>query len=134
MLKNIHDGREMPEGGTEDIARSTYFAAIVQYDAKLDTDVKMRKRVMREASLPRKRVHMRLAPEEESARLTGCERNAVTPVGFRVQMPLICSDHIMQLDPPYLWMGGGEPDLKLRLPLHELKRALRPFVWDITSS
>jgi hypothetical protein len=45
-------------------------------------------------------------------------------------MPVILSDHIPELSPPYLWFGGGELDLKLGVSVEEFTRILNPLVLD----
>lgn len=50
-------------------------------------------------------------------RLTGFSHNAVTPVGMLERLPIVLSHRIAALQPALFWMGGGEVDLKLGLPL-----------------
>lgn len=42
-----------------------------------------------------------------SARLTGFAKGAICPVGMNTAIPVILSDRLLQLDPPFLWLGGG---------------------------
>lgn len=51
-------------------------------------------------ALSKKQINMRLAPEEESDRLSGYMHNAVTPVGCRtpvpVRRPLLCLSQLQR--------------------------------------
>ncbi len=76
--------------------------------------------------------NMRLAPDEESKALTGYGHNAVTPVGMAHPIPIVLSHKILELDPPFFWMGGGEVDLKLGLSAPQFVAAYSPLVVDCT--
>ncbi len=60
-----------------------------------------------------------------------CTR-AVSPVGCKVQLPIIMSHRIAELTPAFFWMGGGEVDLKLGVRTEEFVRLVQPMVADIT--
>jgi prolyl-tRNA editing enzyme YbaK/EbsC (Cys-tRNA(Pro) deacylase) len=111
-----------------------YFAVIVQYTARLDTE-KLRNHVHAAArgALSRKAVNMRLCPEDVSAALTGCGHNAVSPVGLPQPLPLLLSDRVAALSPDEFWLGAGEVDLKLGLSATEFVRAYAPTVLDCTA-
>lgn len=49
-------------------------------------------------------------------------------------MPLIVSNRIEKLRPQFFWMGGGHPDVKMRLSLEEFKIGYsdKVLVEDIT--
>jgi prolyl-tRNA editing enzyme YbaK/EbsC (Cys-tRNA(Pro) deacylase) len=64
--------------------------------------------------LSKSKVKLRLAPPEVSARLTGYSHNAVSPVGLVDRtVPIVLSHHVAALQPDFVWLGGGEVDLKL---------------------
>jgi hypothetical protein len=108
---------------------------IVQYTARLNAE-KVRQFVhsLNEGRIPKKRFNLRLAPEEESNRLTGFEHNAVTPIGMRTDIPVILSDAIVKLEPDYFWLGGGEVDLKLGIKTLDFTQIVKPFITDCTYS
>lgn len=72
-----------------------------------------------------------------SERLTGFVHNAVSPVGMATpEMPVVLSHRIQALGggdgAGFMWFGGGEPDLKLGMPVAAFVRAYSPFVCDCT--
>ncbi|KAH9538229.1 hypothetical protein CY35_16G095500 [Sphagnum magellanicum] len=109
--------------------------SIVMYTARLNAE-KVRQFVhsLNEGRIPKKRFNLRLAPEEESNRLTGFEHNAVTPIGMRTDIPVILSDAIVKLEPDYFWLGGGEVDLKLGIKTLDFTQIVKPFITDCTYS
>lgn len=38
-------------------------------------------------------------------------------------MPIVFSHHIQQLKPQFLWMGGGHPEIKMRLSFADFRKA-----------
>ncbi|GAQ80918.1 hypothetical protein KFL_000660120 [Klebsormidium nitens] len=112
---------------------SKYYVVVVQYVAKLNTE-KLKNFVygLNEGKLPKKRINMRLAPSEVSDELTGYTHNSVTPFGMRTDIPVILSDAITTLSPPFFWLGAGEVDLKLGLEVSEFVDAIKPFIADCT--
>ena len=77
---------------------------------------------------------MKLVDETVSGALTGFERNAVSPVGSKTQLPIVVSDKISQLTPDFFWLGAGETDLKLGMSFAAFKEAYRPMIIDCTGS
>lgn len=49
-------------------------------------------------------------------------------------MPIIFSDEITSLNPQFFWMGGGHPDIKMRMSFEDFKRVYEEavLVGDIT--
>lgn len=78
--------------------------------------------------------HFRLADEQVSAELSGYGHNGVIPIQMRTNMPVVLSHEIKQLSPGFFWMGGGHPDLKMRLSFAEFVRVYQDVVLveDIT--
>jgi prolyl-tRNA editing enzyme YbaK/EbsC (Cys-tRNA(Pro) deacylase) len=118
-----------------DRKNSKYYVIVVQYTARLNAE-KVRQFVhsLNEGRIPKKRFNLRLAPEEESNRLTGFEHNAVTPIGMHTDIPVILSDAIVKLEPDYFWLGGGEVDLKLGIKTLDFTQIVKPFITDCTYS
>ncbi|CAI7834701.1 unnamed protein product [Closterium sp. NIES-53] len=112
---------------------SKYYVIVIQYSARLNAE-KVRNFVyaLNDGTVPKKRINMRLAPEEDSMALTGFEHNAVAPIGTRTPIPVIISDRILALRPRYFWMGGGEVDLKLAMAADDFLSLLNPYVVDCT--
>ncbi|KAG6427737.1 hypothetical protein SASPL_111984 [Salvia splendens] len=71
---------------------------------------------------------LRLAPEETSMKLTGYERNGVTCVGMKTDIPVILDEAIVKLNPDFFWLGGGEVDLKLGIKTTEFINYTKPFI------
>ena len=75
-----------------------------------------------------------VAAEATSTEPTGFGHNAVTPIGMQAPLPIIMSHHIQTVSNGWFWMGGGEVDLKLGLPVDAFVQAYRPLVLDCTMS
>ena len=56
---------------------------------------------------------LRLAKEQQAIDMTGYEFNGITPFMMKTDIPVILSKRITELEPAYLWFGGGRADLKL---------------------
>ncbi|KAF0932245.1 hypothetical protein E2562_008749 [Oryza meyeriana var. granulata] len=70
---------------------SKYYVVVVQYMARLNADsIKNFIYALNEKQIPKKRFNMRLAPEEESQKLTGFVHNAVTCIGMETDIPFKC--------------------------------------------
>ena len=48
-------------------------------------------------------------------------------------MPVVLSSAILAVRPPFIWMGGGHPQLKLGVAIAEFVSALEPIVGDCSS-
>ncbi|GJM86372.1 hypothetical protein PR202_ga02225 [Eleusine coracana subsp. coracana] len=108
---------------------SKYYVVIVQYMARLNAEtIKNFLYELNEKKIPKKRFNMRLAPEEESRKLTGFVHNAVTCIGMETDIPVIIDEAITKLDEDFFWLGGGEVDLKLGMLTSQFLNAFRPFV------
>ena len=82
--------------------------------------------------IPRKKFNFQLAPEEISNQLTGFEHNAVCPFGSLLTIPMVLCESCLRTSPQFLWMGGGEVDLKLGLSAIDFVRATGAIVADIS--
>ena len=63
----------------------------------------------------KKQYNLRMVDGDVSARLSGFEHNAVSPLGMATPLPVVLSARIAKVPGGQLWLGGGEPDLKLRV-------------------
>ena len=73
---------------------------------------------------------IRIASEEDNAKITGYDNNAVVPFGLLSPVPIIVSAPIVPLR--FFWMGGGHVHLKLRTTVADFCKALNPIVADIS--
>ena len=70
--------------------------------------------------LAKKRYHFVLADPEISFLLTGFRHNAVSPIGMLVKVPVIICTRCVSVSPSFIYLGGGEEDLKLGISVHDL--------------
>ncbi|EHA8588554.1 hypothetical protein COCNU_scaffold005770G000010 [Cocos nucifera] len=113
---------------------SKYYIVVIQYVAKLNAEnIKNFLYALNNKKIPKKRFNMRLAPEEESVKLTGYVHNAVTCIGMETDIPVILDEAIAKLDPDFFWLGGGEVDLKLGIRTSQFISAINPFVMSCSS-
>ena len=78
-------------------------------------------------------LHANLAPEKVNDEMTGFLHNAVCPFGLATPIPILVCASCLQLSPPFLWMGGGEVDVKLGLPVSDFVRATGALVADVSA-
>ena len=113
-----------PHDRCDDISDSKYLCVVVMYERKFNAE-RLKDYIwnLRPSSerLPRKRFNFQLAPSEVSDLLTGFSHNAVCPFGLISSIPVIICSTCMES--PYLWMGGGEVDLKLGIASSDFVRA-----------
>ena len=58
--------------------------------------------------------HYRLASDEDSYKITGYMHNAVTPFMFNdTSIPIVISQPITEIQPEYIWFGGGHVNNKI---------------------
>ncbi len=82
------------------------------------------------SSIGKKNFNFRLAPEEISDELSGFEHNAVTPIGMKASVPIIMDKNIADLD--FIWLGGGEVDVKWGVPVKEFIRIFNPIIGEVS--
>ncbi|KAI4315273.1 hypothetical protein L6164_028102 [Bauhinia variegata] len=112
-----------------DRKNSKYYVVVVQYTARFNAEaVKNFLYKLNNGNVAKKKFNLRLAPEETSAELTGFERNAVTCIGMKTDIPVILDEAIVKLTPDFFWLGGGEVDLKLGIRTSQLMRFVKPFI------
>ncbi|KAJ2795617.1 hypothetical protein H4R20_005819 [Coemansia guatemalensis] len=80
----------------------------------------------------RRHFNFRLLDEQTARELTGFTKNSVSPVGMRQKIPLIVCAAIQRLQPPVLWVGGGDVDFKLAMPVQALIDSTQNMVADIS--
>eukprot|EP00890_Picochlorum_soloecismus_P003027 jgi/Picsp_1/3725/NSC_06561-R1_protein len=106
------------------LEHTKYWLIIVQYSARLNNE-KLRNFVINyhDGKLPRSKVNMRLVAEEKSVELSGYVKNSVTPIGMKTQLPIVISKSITELVPDEFWIGAGEVDLKVGMPVSDFLKA-----------
>ena len=110
-----------------------YWLVIVQYNARLSNEA-LRAFVLEhhKGALPKSKVNMRLVAEGKSNDMTGFTKNAVTPIGMKNRLPIVLAKEIADLHE--FWLGGGEVDLKVGLPVDDFVRAYKPFIVPLSQS
>ena len=80
-----------------------------------------------------------MAKEEDATKLSGSEHNAMTPVLMRpskdfekYQVPVILSERIAALNPPFFWLGGGEVDVKFGIDTRKFVEVFKPVIANIS--
>ena len=107
----------------------------MQYCATLNSDKMMKAvRDFQHAHVPTKKApraafNFRVCEEQLSDQMSGYGHNGVTPVFFVTPMPIFLSEAVVDLGHGWLWLGGGDTDIKLRVAVEELKaKAEAPFI------
>ncbi|ETW01222.1 hypothetical protein H310_06811 [Aphanomyces invadans] len=113
-----------------------YVCVIVQYKAKINSD-KVAKLIRDAGSntidkISRKQVNFQHAPPDTSAQLTGFEFNGVSPYGMTTPLPVVVSAPVLEL--PYIWLGGGAHNVKLKVAVSQCIESLGAIVGDVSES
>lgn len=118
-----------------DPLNSQYYFCVIQYSARLHNDKigHAIRRLHPEASRPpSKQFNFRVTDADVSAEITGQPHNGVTPLGSLEKVPLILSHKIAMLPHAFIWLGGGEIDLKWRISVADFVKHFNPIIDDIT--
>lgn len=120
---------------TSDASYSRYYCVIIQYEAKFDAEL-LRNLIhkLRDPGdrLPRKRFHFVLADEEISHLLTGFNHNAVSPFGLLSKIPIVICSQCCQVNPSYIYLGGGDVHVKLGISIEDFKRSTNAIVGRVS--
>jgi prolyl-tRNA editing enzyme YbaK/EbsC (Cys-tRNA(Pro) deacylase) len=118
-----------------DICDSRYYCIIIQYIHKLNGE-KLKDFIHnlkpKNLRISKKKINFQLTSEDKSADMTGFTHNAVSPFGLMHNIPVILCLSCSQLSPPYIWLGAGEVDLKLGVPLSDFVRGTNALIADIS--
>ncbi|PFH33454.1 YbaK/proline-tRNA ligase associated domain-containing protein [Besnoitia besnoiti] len=119
--------------GVDDKLNSKYYMVVVQYIRKVNgervKDLIKQVNADRGLKLGNKKLNFNFC--RTSAELTGFVYNAITPFASKTEIPVIVDAPLLALQPPLLWLGGGEVDLKLRVSLADLMRIYDPLVGSV---
>ena len=105
-----------------DVFSSRYVLVVLQYVTRLDTDALAK--ALRAQCTTSATFKLNVAPAEASDELSGFSHNAVTPFGMHCAVPVVVSRSVADKG-GFVWLGGGEVDMKLRIPVAQL---LKPGV------
>jgi prolyl-tRNA editing enzyme YbaK/EbsC (Cys-tRNA(Pro) deacylase) len=118
-----------------DIFDTKYVCVVVQYCAKIAGD-RLKEFVHKlpppEQRLSKNKINFQLADESISLQLSGFIHNAVTPLGMHTSMPVIVSEACAQLNPSFVWLGGGAVDVKLCITVADLIKTTNALVANIS--
>jgi len=128
----VFENRECVYTDCSNSDNSRFYAVIIQYTSKCNTEKLLRLVRSWTPGSRRADYNFQLCPEEEAEELTGYRRNGVAPVGMKQAIPVIVSHRIASLSPCFLWLGGGHPDIKLGCSVTELVKATGARVEDVT--
>lgn len=103
------------------LPRSRYLAVVVPYVQKLDTEA-LSRFLRASGATPADPPGVKLVHAENGDALADFPFNGVTVFGCAVSMPIIVCKALLEGPTPYVWLGGGEVDLKLRIPVRQLVR------------
>ncbi|OQR81403.1 hypothetical protein THRCLA_11762 [Thraustotheca clavata] len=109
-----------------------YVCVIVQYEAKVNADkvAKLIRDAGKDVKVSRKQVNFQHAATHVSDEITGFQFNGVSPFGMKTPIPVIVSSAILDLG--YIWLGAGAVDVKLRMAVTDVIRALNALVGDVS--
>lgn len=102
------------------LPRLRYLAVVVPYIHKLDMEALAR--FLRASGTATEPPPVKLVHAENGDSLAGFPFNGVTVFGGKLPMPIVVCKVLLEGPTPYIWLGGGEVDLKLRVPVRQLIR------------
>lgn len=123
-----------------DRTNSRFYLVIVQYAAtintkKLESEIRGLRCAQSGTRLDTSHFDFRMAKEDDSDRVTGFVHNSVTPFGLlEPSVPIVLSKAVMDVNPAFIWMGGGHVNLKLGMAVGQLVDALDAFILDVSDT
>ncbi|GAB5593185.1 hypothetical protein Unana1_08085 [Umbelopsis nana] len=116
-----------------DPRNSKYYCVITQYVAPINT-AKMidNVRALTDNSISKKKYNFRLTCAENSLVLTGFDNNGVCPIGMNENIPVILSKSITELKPAVMFLGAGDVNWKIAVPIDEFIRETQCLVMDLS--
>jgi methionine--tRNA ligase beta chain len=127
------DSSEFQEEDIGDDKTDQFLLVVVPYDEKIDAS-KLRNSLRYHKLLMQKKTPC-VASAGRAARVLGFPHNGVSVVGgaSASKIPIIFAESITKLLPPIVYLGGGEPDIKLKIKdINELVKTTNALVLDIT--
>ncbi|KAL7461889.1 hypothetical protein ACHAXS_002296 [Conticribra weissflogii] len=136
---DVNNPKTRAKNTKNDPTNSKYYLIIVQYvetinTKKLSTELRSLRPPGPSRLDPNYFSDMRLAPEEDSNRLTGFAHNGVSPFGLLEgeKIPIVVCKSILGVRPQFIWMGGGDKDWKLGMAVGEFVKAVGAIVLDVS--
>jgi hypothetical protein len=136
----------------DDVTYAKFYLVVLQYEAKFDT-IKFENLIWSQRSfasrLSKSKFNFKLASGEDNNRLSGYKHNAVTPFGMSIErsnegavsdssgymvnrIPVVVCSRLGSVRPSYIYLGGGEVDVKLGLGLDDFVRVLCPIIGNVS--
>ncbi|KAJ1893680.1 hypothetical protein LPJ66_005613 [Kickxella alabastrina] len=111
-----------------------YYCVMVQYAHTINTATMIDwvRDLDGEKKVAKKHYNFRLADSEVSLELTGFKKGGVSPFGVITEIPIILCESITSLQPPVFWMGAGDIDYKLAMPVKSFVNATKCMIADIS--
>ena len=86
-----------------------------------------------EERISKKKFHFQLADDNTSFELSGFGHNAISPIGLKEDhIPIIICNRCLSVANGIIFLGGGEVDVKLALPVADLINGACAITGDIT--
>ncbi|KAI9168379.1 hypothetical protein H9P43_007751 [Blastocladiella emersonii ATCC 22665] len=128
----VMENTRCPHKSIDDPRFSRYYAVIVQYTGKLNTQKLFNfARDLKDRTISKKNYNFRLVDPAVSEELTGYGNNGVSPFGMNSNIPIILAKSITELSPAIFWLGAGHVDWKVAVPTTEFIEATGCFVADL---
>lgn len=102
-----------------------YYMCIVQYISEFNAEkisklLKKRQNDNCEEKLSNKYFHFRLSKDEVAFEMTGYYFNCITPYLMKSDsIEILFPENLMSVYPYYLWLGGGEIELKVGISIFD---------------
>ncbi|KAG2172996.1 hypothetical protein INT44_006969 [Umbelopsis vinacea] len=116
-----------------DIGNSKYYCVITQYITSINTSKMIDKvRELTDNSISKKKYNFRLTSAENSFALTGYDNNGVCPMGMNQKIPIILSKAITELKPAIMFLGAGDVNWKIAVPIEDFIRETNCLIMDLS--
>jgi len=112
---------------------SKYYFVVKQYAAGKFNNEKTIDfiRAINDGKVKKKKINFRSVDPKQCAEMTGFPHNGVTVIGSQMKIPIILDQRICD-ELGYIWLGGGEEDVKWAIDVHEFRNVFKPFVTHTT--
>ncbi|KAH8547749.1 hypothetical protein BGW37DRAFT_432106, partial [Umbelopsis sp. PMI_123] len=119
--------------GISHIHNSKYYCVITQYITPVNTSKMIDKvRELTDNNISKKKYNFRLTSAENSFALTGYDNNGVCPMGMTERIPIILSKAITELKPAVMFLGAGDVNWKIAIPIEDFIRETKCLVMDLS--
>jgi hypothetical protein len=99
----IVENSQCKEKNCENKLNSQFYCVVLQYTSKLNSNKIMNfLREVNQGKISKSQYSIQLADLELSEKMTGFKRNAVTPIGMKMNIPIILDSRILNLKPNYM--------------------------------